>query len=131
MFVIFDESPFEKFLTLKKGIICTLFVFATLFLYQVAFAVTNPEQEGPEEDPKQEELEEPLQESDSTESQPVSLFSGDELLEITEQGADSENIPESDNFYEADEEDNSQSVISFNFLYYLLQKFKFSESLLY
>lgn len=121
------------FLTLKKGTFYTLLI-ATLFSYQVAFAITDPVQEGPADDQQQEELEEPTQESDSTESQPVSSFSGDELLEITEQSTDSENLPDGDSFYEADEadeEDNSQSVISFNFLYYLLQKFKFSESLFY
>jgi len=118
------------FLTLKKGTFYTLLI-ATLFSYQVAFAIADPVQEGPADDPQQEELEEPTQEADSTESQHVSSFSGDELLEITELSTDSENLPDSDSFYEADEEDNSQSVISFNFLYYLLQKFKFSESLLY
>ncbi len=119
------------FLTLKKGIFYTLLIIATLLSYQVAFAVTDPVQEGPTDNPQQETLEEPTQESDSIESQPVSSFSGDELLEITEQSKDSGNLPESDSFYETEEEDNSQSVISFNFLYYLLQKFKFSESLFY
>ena len=120
------------FLTLKKGIFNTFLIIATLLSYQVAFGVTDPVQEGPSSNQPQEELEEPTQESDSLESQPVSSFSGDEVLEIAEQSSDSGNITESDSFYETDEEeDKSQSVISFNFLYYLLQKFKFNESLLY
>ena len=120
------------FLNLKRGTFYTLLIVATLLSYQVAFAVSDPVQEKPSDNQQKEELEQPKQESDSIESQPVSSFSGEELLDIKEPGTDSGNLPENDSFYEADEEeDNSQSVISFNFLYYLLQKFKFTESLLY
>ena len=42
------------------------------------------------------------------------------------------NIDKDDSYYDSeDEEESSDSIISFNFLYYLLQKFKFSNSLQY
>jgi len=41
-------------------------------------------------------------------------------------------IDNDETYYDSDEEeDSSDSIISFNFLYYLLQKFKFSNSLQY
>lgn len=90
---------------------------------------------------KSQEVEIPQTESDSTEAPKddqtynvetdlESLNSYSELSEIEEQPVD---VPESSNYYESDEEsdESSQSMISFNFLYYLLQKFKFSNSLGY
>ena len=83
----------------------------------------------------------PQTESDSTdvpqEDQPYdvepelgSLNSYSELSEMEEQPVE---VPEKNTYYESDEEsdESSQSMISFNFLYYLLQKFKFSNSLGY
>jgi cytoskeletal protein RodZ len=121
------------FLTLNRGTFYTFLILATFVSYQVAFSSVYPEQEGPSTDPQQEELE-PASESDSVDTQEGNSFSSETLFENTTQNDETGNLndPEGDSFYEADEdEDNSQSVISFNFLYYLLQKFKFSDSLLY
>ncbi len=122
------------FLTLKKGTFYRFLILATFLSYQVAFASIDPEQEGPTSEPQQEQPEEPTNQSDSVEAQQTHSFSTEDIFESSSQNEETGNLtdPESDNFYEADEdEDNSQSVISFNFLYYLLQKFKFSDSLLY
>ncbi len=123
------------FLTLRKGTFYSFLILATFVSYQVAFASTDPVQEGPASEPKQEEQGVPTSQSDSVEAQQqTTSFSNEAFFENTTENEETENLtsPEGDNFYDTDEEeDNSQSVISFNFLYYLLQKFKFSDSLLY
>lgn len=117
------------------------------FLYLLGLSIgISFASEGVDIDPKvkssnSQEVEDQQTESDSTdapqEDQPYdvepelgSLNSYSELSEMEEQPVD---VPENNTYYESDEESDepSQSMISFNFLYYLLQKFKFSNSLGY
>jgi len=123
---------------LKTSTIFCLIIFAIYIAGASAIAGTNPQQDGPST-PSQED-----KEDNRTFSK--SLLSGDSLDvpddeekhstlldDENESGALNETRPdfsgESD-FYD-DEDETSNSFISFNFLYYLLEKFKFTNSLDY
>lgn len=116
------------YLYLKKGTFILFFFTAILFVGGFVFANTEP-------DPKKSDI----SYTENT-SEQVLLTSADSL-EI----AESKRKPETEentegttekagnnDFYDEEEGlDETQSFISFNFLYYLLEKFKFSNSLRY
>lgn len=122
-------------LRLKTGAIFCLILFAVYIAGGSAATSAEPEQEGPSA---------PSQEDNRTLSK--SFLSGDSLdipkneveqpafrNEEKEASTLNESKPdfnrESD-FYD-DEDENSESFISFNFLYYLIEKFKFTNALEY
>ncbi len=122
-------------LRLKTGAIFCLILFAVYIAGGSAATSAEPEQEGPSA---------PSQEDNRTLSK--SFLSGDSLdvpddkvkqpallNEEKETGVLNERKPdfnrESD-FYD-DEDETPESFISFNFLYYLIEKFKFTNALDY
>ena len=133
------------FLTLKRNTLYTLFLICSLAIFVPAHGFIDSGQEGPlqegqeqddqnsqeqdsEDSPETTELREPVFESDT--------IDGPETTSLLDEGIDQSiepsRVPSGNEYYDDDdEEETSESVISFNFLYYLLQKFKFSDSLNY
>ncbi len=108
----------------------------------VSLANVNPVDDRLKNNTQNQEVEEPQQETDSTEIPEETTTYEMELTNDDLEGysdlAELETstpveVPETNSYYEGDDdsEDTSSSIISFNFLYYLLQKFKFSNSLGY
>ncbi len=143
------------FLTLKRSTLYTLFLICSLAVFVPAYGIIDPNQEGfsenqqdqqetqDQENQDQEDSQEGPQEGEGTTTELDEAFSPLDTLEVLESGSlqeesispsiDSPEIPSTTSEYydEEDEEETSESVISFNFLYYLLQKFRFSDSLSY
>ena len=119
----------------KSGIIFCLTLFAIFIVAGRAVAITDQDQDGPST---------PSQEDNRTFSK--SFLSGDSLdipkneveqpaFRNVEKEASTLNESKPDfnresDFYD-DEDENSESFISFNFLYYLIEKFKFTNALEY
>jgi len=134
------------FPTLKRNSRITIFFLFNLAFYIPAFASIGPIQEGPSNDEQVQEQQE-LQTSEIYELQ-IFEFE-DRVIEVdtldvpetssrdgesTEKAINSKEIPASTGsgeYYDEEEESTSESVISFNFLYFLLQKFRFSDSMSY
>ncbi len=138
------------FLTLKRNTLYTFVILLNLAYFTPGFASIDPEkpkqdqteqgdgdnQEDVEEQeqdeaeaPQDSELEDSVNPTDTVEMNE----SPSSNLQIGIQEMSPEVIePTSEaDYYDEEEEDTSESVISFNFLYYLLQKFKFSDSMNY
>jgi hypothetical protein len=123
---------------LRRGIV---FIYLLGLSIGISFANGSSDIDPLGKTSKSKDVEVPQIESDSTdapeEDQPYdvepelgSLNSYSELSDLEEQPVE---VVENDTYYEREEEsdESSNSLISFNFLYYLLQKFKFSNSLGY
>jgi len=126
--------------TLRRG----LYLFSFLYMLNLSIGVSLANAASDDPIPKKSdvEVEDPQQETDSTEvpeqAQPYDVEAEMGTLNIEENPfdmdeSDSDFSETTDSFYEQDEdeEETDTSVVSFNFLYYLLQKFKFSNSLGY
>ena len=126
--------------TLRRGLY--LFSFLYLLSLSVGVSLVNAASDDPIPKKSGVEVENPQQETDSTDvpdqPQPYDVEAEMGTLNIGEDpfdmdDSDSDITGTADSFYEQDdeEEETNTSVVSFNFLYYLLQKFKFSNSLGY
>ena len=132
------------FLTLKRNTLYTLLLICSLVIFVPAHGFIDSGQEGPLQE-GQEQEDQNSQEQDSEDSPETTEFSEpvfeSDTIDVSETTfADEEidksiepsRVPSRNEYYDdEDEEETSESVISFNFLYYLLQKFKFSDSLNY
>jgi len=99
----------------------------TPVLAQYSQPTEGPVQEEPVQDQQeQEELGDPVVDQDSLETTESLSFT--EASSVPSDQSSGMEISENE-FDDQDEESTSESVISFNFLYFLLQKFKFSDSL--
>ena len=137
------------FLTLKRNTLYTIVILLSLAYFTPGFASIDPEKpkqaqteqgdgdtqedvENQEQDevPQDSELEESVNPTDTVEMNESPSFNSE--ISIPELSNPEVIEPSGEvDFYDEEEEDTSESVISFNFLYYLLQKFKFSDSMNY
>ena len=127
--------------TLKKGLILFSFFYLLSLSIGVSLAYADGNDGSVKKDTDDQEVSDPQAESDSTDI-PEQVQPYDIQAEINTMNLESEQedvdsdlleVPASDSYYDSEDEDtdDSQSIISFNFLYYLFQKFKFSNSLGY
>ena len=132
--------------TLRKG----LFLFSLIYLLSIGIGISlavaselgdpikrNTERKGGEDLKFKTDSTEVNESSKPYHPESGELGSFDDSSSKNEDLADVENnsptVTSNDGYYDNDEDsdETSQSMISFNFLYYLLQKFKLSDSLGY
>ena len=128
----------EMQVTLRRGLF--LFSFLYLFSLSIGASLANANTDvDPVKKSNSNDITEPKVKSDSTDVSDEDQHYDEQTetlnlqSDLSELGNPSSEVPGNENYYDSDEDtdESSQSIISFNFLYYLLQKFKFSNSLSY
>jgi len=117
------------YLYLKKGTFILFFFTAILFVGGFVFANTEPDPKKSDNSNKENASEQVL----LTSADSLDIADKSKGKTETEENIEgtTENAGNNDFYDEEEGLDETQSFISFNFLYYLLEKFKFSNSLRY